>query len=53
MFTGLVSDVGTIRSVEARGELRRIRIACYFSRDPFEATLTYMELSRVRACVEL
>ena len=30
MFTGLVSDVGTIRSVEARGELRRIRIACSY-----------------------
>jgi riboflavin synthase len=30
MFTGLVSDVGTIRSIEARGELRRIRIACSY-----------------------
>jgi riboflavin synthase len=30
MFTGLVSDVGTIVSVEARGELRRIRIACNY-----------------------
>jgi riboflavin synthase len=30
MFTGLVSDVGTICSVEARGELRRIRIACSY-----------------------
>ena len=28
MFTGLVSDVGEVISVEARGELRRIRIAC-------------------------
>ena len=28
MFTGLVSDVGEIASVEARGELRRIRILC-------------------------
>ena len=25
MFTGLVSDVGTIVSMETRGELRRIR----------------------------
>jgi len=30
MFTGLVSDVGTILSIEARGELRRIRIACSY-----------------------
>ena len=30
MFTGLVSDVGTIVSVEGRGELRRIRIACSY-----------------------
>jgi len=30
MFTGLVSDVGTIVSVEARGELRRVRIACNY-----------------------
>ncbi|MDB5643547.1 MAG: riboflavin synthase [Hyphomicrobiales bacterium] len=30
MFTGLVSDVGTIVSVETRGELRRIRIACSY-----------------------
>ena len=27
MFTGLVTDIGTIRSVEDRGELRRVRIA--------------------------
>jgi riboflavin synthase len=30
MFTGLVSDVGTILSIEERGELRRIRIACSY-----------------------
>ena len=30
MFTGLVSDVGTIVSIETRGELRRIRIACSY-----------------------
>lgn len=30
MFTGLVSDVGDVRSVEARGELRRLRIACAY-----------------------
>ena len=30
MFTGLVSDVGTIVSVKARGELRRVRIACNY-----------------------
>ncbi|MBL8589852.1 MAG: riboflavin synthase [Methylobacteriaceae bacterium] len=28
MFTGLVSDVGEVVSVETRGALRRIRIAC-------------------------
>lgn len=28
MFTGLVTDVGEVRSVETRGALRRIRIAC-------------------------
>ncbi len=30
MFTGLVSDVGTILSVEQKGDLRRIRIACSY-----------------------
>ena len=30
MFTGLVSDVGEIVSAEARGDLRRIRIACSY-----------------------
>ncbi len=30
MFTGLVSDVGTILSIEQKGELRRIRIACSY-----------------------
>ncbi len=30
MFTGLVSDVGIVRSAEARGELRRLRIACTY-----------------------
>ena len=33
MFTGLVSDVGEVVSVEARGELRRIRIACGYRAD--------------------
>ena len=28
MFTGLVSDVGRIVSIEDRGELKRVRIAC-------------------------
>ncbi|HMN73530.1 MAG TPA: riboflavin synthase [Rhodoblastus sp.] len=30
MFTGLVTDVGEILSVEPRGELRRLRIACAY-----------------------
>ncbi|MFT4099347.1 MAG: riboflavin synthase [Rhodoblastus sp.] len=30
MFTGLVTDVGEILSVEPRGELRRLRIACTY-----------------------
>jgi riboflavin synthase len=30
MFTGLVSDIGTVRAVEERGELRRLRIACTY-----------------------
>ena len=30
MFTGLVSDIGEVLSVEIRGELRRIRIACQY-----------------------
>ena len=33
MFTGLVSDVGTIASVEDRGALRRLRIACGYNPD--------------------
>ena len=30
MFTGLVTDIGEILSVEAHGQLRRIRIACAY-----------------------
>lgn len=30
MFTGLVSDIGIVRSTEERGELRRLRIACTY-----------------------
>lgn len=30
MFTGLVSDVGEVVSVEQRGALKRIRIACHY-----------------------
>ncbi len=30
MFTGLVSDVGLLLSVEARGDLRRLRIASHY-----------------------
>ncbi len=30
MFTGLVTDVGEILSVEPRGELRRLRIGCTY-----------------------
>ena len=33
MFTGLVSDVGRVESVEVRGELRRLRIACSYGAD--------------------
>ena len=31
MFTGLVSDVGTIEAVAPRGALRRLRIACGYA----------------------
>ena len=37
MFTGLVSDVGNVRLVEPRGELRRVRIACGY--DPASIAL--------------
>ncbi|MDX7950917.1 riboflavin synthase [Lichenihabitans sp. Uapishka_5] len=30
MFTGLVSDVGEVLSVEERGDVRRLRIACAY-----------------------
>ena len=30
MFTGLVSDVGEVVSTEARGSLRRLRVACSY-----------------------
>ena len=33
MFTGLVSDVGEVMQAEARGALRRIRIACSYAAD--------------------
>lgn len=31
MFTGIVTDIGEVVSVEPRGELRRLRIACGYS----------------------
>ena len=30
MFTGLVSDVGTVQSITLKGDLHRIRIACSY-----------------------
>lgn len=33
MFTGIVTDVGEVVSVEPRGELRRLRIACSYEDD--------------------
>lgn len=33
MFTGIVTDVGEVLSVEPRGELRRLRIACSYESD--------------------
>jgi riboflavin synthase len=33
MFTGLVSDVGEVVKIEARGDLRRVRIACAYRAD--------------------
>lgn len=30
MFTGLVSDIGEVETVEARGELKRVRILCSY-----------------------
>jgi riboflavin synthase len=33
MFTGLVSDVGEVLSIESRGELLRARIACSYPAD--------------------
>lgn len=30
MFTGLVSDVGTVVAAETRGDLRRLRIGCHY-----------------------
>ena len=30
MFTGLVSDIGEIVSVEPRGQLRRMRVRCHY-----------------------
>ena len=31
MFTGLVSDVGEVASVESRGELKRVRVLCSYA----------------------
>ena len=31
MFTGLVSDVGRVLSIEDRGELKRVRMACAYA----------------------
>ncbi len=33
MFTGLISDVGLVRAVETRGDLRRLRIASHYPAD--------------------
>jgi riboflavin synthase len=33
MFTGIVTDMGDVLSVEPRGELRRLRIACAYDAD--------------------
>ncbi|MCI4679145.1 riboflavin synthase [Rhodoblastus acidophilus] len=33
MFTGLISDVGTLLSVEPRGDLKRLRIASHYPHD--------------------
>jgi riboflavin synthase len=33
MFTGIVTDVGEVVSMEPRGELRRLRIACSYESD--------------------
>lgn len=33
MFTGIVTDIGEIRSLEPRGDLRRLRIACGYAAD--------------------
>lgn len=33
MFTGIVTDVGEVISVEPRGDLRRLRIACAYDAD--------------------
>ena len=33
MFTGLVTDVGRVQAIEARGDLRRLRIACSYPAD--------------------
>lgn len=30
MFTGIITDVGQVRSVETRGELKRVRIQCSY-----------------------
>lgn len=33
MFTGIITDVGEVLTVEARGELRRLRIGCSYDID--------------------
>jgi riboflavin synthase len=33
MFTGIITDVGTLLSVEPRGDLRRLRIASHYPHD--------------------
>jgi riboflavin synthase len=33
MFTGLVSDIGVIEAIEARGEMKRARISCTYPSD--------------------
>jgi riboflavin synthase len=35
MFTGLITDVGTLLSVEPRGDLKRLKIASHYPHDDF------------------
>ncbi|HUO53257.1 MAG TPA: riboflavin synthase, partial [Rhodoblastus sp.] len=50
MFTGLISDVGTLLSVEPRGDLKRLRLASHY---PYESLTMGASVAHNGVCMTL